>query len=172
MPEPAKQIGFFKVMVVLLLGGIFVGSVISMFSFEQIGNESGGQDQGPPIMVFIFLSAVLGCAVNESAREHPSLERASKFDMVVFLSWKLLVAIVFTIFLYLAFMSEIISGQLFPRFQSMDATYKDTLTFMMNCKPATNADAAQMLVWAFIAGYSERFVPNLMEKMGNKNTQE
>ena len=171
MLEPAKQIGFFKVMVVILLGCILAGSIVSMFSYERVNKESGSQDQGPPIMVFIFLSAILGCAVNESAREHPSLESASKFDMVVFLSWKLLVAIVFAIFLYLAFMSEIIDGHLFPNFQSMDATYKDTLTFMMKCKPATNADAAQMLVWAFIAGYSERFVPNLMEKIGDKQTQ-
>ncbi len=156
--------------VVLLLSVLLLIALVSIFVADP---NSIGE---PPILVFVFLAAVLGSATNLSltkggsrGKEAPSLGSAR--DQLYFLAWKSLVAIVFAVFLYISFMSGIISGTLFPEFQNLDGEdgmYVGMRELMERCRPSTNADAAKMFVWAFIAGYLERFVPSLIQKTSAK----
>ena len=159
MAEAPKEAVSFKALVVFLLAGLLLTAVILTIVFSPQG------DTALPITLFVFLAAILGSAVNESSRIQRDLEGLRTFDRVVFLSWKLLVAIVFSMFLYLAFQSGIISGHVFPEFQHMDDAYNNMLDYMTCSRPKTNGDAALMFVWAFVAGYVERFVPNLIQKI-------
>lgn len=164
MSETTKQADFFKVLVIVLLVGILVFSIVSIFLYTPEEDTTRS-----PITLFVFISAILGSAVNESTRRRGHLQGETNFEKIFLLSWKLLVAIVFSLFLYLAFMSGILSGHLFPQFQNVqDTAYQDMMTFMANCKPATNEDVSKLFVWAFIAGYIERFVPNLAQPVQNK----
>jgi hypothetical protein len=41
-----------------------------------------------------------------------------------------------------------------------------------DCKPQTNQDVAKMLVRAFVAGYLERFVPNIISRIQRESERE
>jgi hypothetical protein len=115
---------------------------------------------------FVWLAAVLGSAANITTRDHRAAIPAGVLNKISYLAWKLLIAMTFATFLYVVFASELLSGDTFPRFQNTkDTPYTFTINFLESCKPATNQDVAKMLVWAFIAGYLERFVPNIISRI-------
>ncbi len=99
---------------------------------------------------------------------------------------------VFAMVLYVIFMAGLVQGSLFPAFSqsaqpSLSLTATADLTtnaaptfrqpavqpqpfttfgdFAANSMPATYADMAKALVWAFIAGFSEGLVPNFISKI-------
>ena len=70
--------------------------------------------------------------------------------------------------LYLIFASKVLAGAIFPDFENTDSRYTNFRCFLLSIKFATNMDAAKMLLWAFAAGFSERFVPNILNDMAKK----
>lgn len=71
----------------------------------------------------------------------------------------------FAFVLYGVFASGIIQGEIFPRFQSVENEYSTPQEFADQVVPATNEDAAKAILWAFIAGFAEGFVPNFIDKL-------
>lgn len=76
---------------------------------------------------------------------------------------------VFALVLYLGFLSNIVEGPLFPRFagpvfSQPIPTTKDVAAFFAQTYPATGADLTKLLFWSFVAGFSERFVPQLLDQ--------
>lgn len=47
----------------------------------------------------------------------------------------------------------------------MEHPYVSLQTLLTRASPATNLDAAKAVIWAFIAGFSERFVPNAIDAL-------
>jgi len=74
-----------------------------------------------------------------------------------------LVGALFAFVLYIAFMSEILQGSLFPQFGPQD--YKGLKHFIENAVPTNTADVAKALFWSFVAGFAEGFVPNFIDKV-------
>jgi len=76
---------------------------------------------------------------------------------------------IFSLVLYVAFLSEIVTGTLFPHF-SIPAftapmpTRDDMIAFLDATFPSSGQDVAKLLFWSFVAGFSERFVPQILEK--------
>lgn len=106
---------------------------------------------------------------------------------------------VFAMVLYAIFMAGLVQGSLFPAFRQTPLPQpsiiaagglatNDTPTpqiapqrpqafttfgdFTKNSIPATYADMAKALVWAFIAGFSEGLVPNFISKLTKDAGQE
>jgi hypothetical protein len=71
----------------------------------------------------------------------------------------------FAFVLYGVFASGIIQGEIFPRFQHSEDEYTSPYEFVDATVPETNEDAAKALLWAFIAGFAEGFVPNFIDKL-------
>jgi len=75
---------------------------------------------------------------------------------------------IFALVLYLAFLSNIVESPLFPHFasppfsQPLPST-QDIAGFFAKTYPATGADLTKLLFWSFVAGFSERFVPQLLD---------
>lgn len=63
------------------------------------------------------------------------------------------------------FTSGLISSPMFPAFQSFESStdLPAFRNFIENWQPAAPSDHTKALVWGFAAGFSERFVPNLLE---------
>lgn len=71
--------------------------------------------------------------------------------------------------LYLGFLSRIVEGPVFPHFVGPEfsqpiPTSEDVRAFFSRTQPATGADLAKLLFWCFVAGFSERFVPQILDK--------
>ncbi len=76
---------------------------------------------------------------------------------------------IFALVLYIGFLSNIVDGPLFPQFSSPAFSQpipstEDIKEFFAKTYPSTGADLAKLLFWSFIAGFSERFVPQILDK--------
>jgi hypothetical protein len=76
---------------------------------------------------------------------------------------------VFALVLYVCFLSQIVTGALFPQFAvspfHQPPTTEDLRDFFSSTYPASGADVAKLLFWCFVAGFSERFVPQIIGKL-------
>jgi hypothetical protein len=105
--------------------------------------------------------------VNESYRDvefpKPTIGRIGGYFL-----WKAAVAIVFAFILYLMVIGGLIGGDMFPKFVGAtlenDAKW-DMKEFLTGIDPAGYKDIAKLLVWSFIAGYAEKFVPNAVGRV-------
>lgn len=76
----------------------------------------------------------------------------------------------FALVLYSIFLSGIVSGNLFPEFYfpKPPADGPDNqfmIDLFTKTYPATGPDLAKLLFWSFVAGFSERFVPQIVTKV-------
>ena len=65
------------------------------------------------------------------------------------------------IILYLVFISGLLSGQLFPSFETGTSSTKD-FSRIMECIAKDYTDYAKLLFWSFVAGFSETFVTDII----------
>jgi len=80
---------------------------------------------------------------------------------------------VFALVLYLAFLGGIIEGAMFPRFSvpefAVPPSSDDMKKLFTSTYPTAGVDLAKLIFWSFIAGFSERFVPQIISKTTNGN---
>jgi hypothetical protein len=82
---------------------------------------------------------------------------------------------IFALVLYLAFLSNIVESPLFPHFasppfsQPLPST-QDIASFFAKTYPATGADLTKLLFWSFVAGFSERFVPQILDTVQSRGS--
>lgn len=78
---------------------------------------------------------------------------------------------VFALVLYLAFLGGIIEGAMFPRFSvpqfAVPPSTQDMKNLFTSTYPTAGVDLAKLIFWSFIAGFSERFVPQIISKTTN-----
>ena len=79
-----------------------------------------------------------------------------------------LIGATFAVLLYGVFLSGLLSGDFFPAFGDCAAAGFSGIRGLTECSPATNADAAKALIWAFIAGFGENFVPNFIDGLAQR----
>jgi hypothetical protein len=83
---------------------------------------------------------------------------------------------IFSLVLYIGFLSNIVEGPLFPHFAGPAFTQPvpstaDVAAYLSQTYPATGPDLTKLLFWSFIAGFSERFVPQLLDRAQTKETK-
>jgi len=79
----------------------------------------------------------------------------------------------FAIVLFLVFSSGLLTGVLFPApipGPSVPNT-SDFMHFVMNLQPKDTAEWGKLLVWSFIAGFAERFVPDTLDRLITRSEQ-
>ncbi len=69
---------------------------------------------------------------------------------------------------YVALAGGLIEGSLFPKFRCTTVNCDDFLNFVNNWSPESAQDYAKAIIWGFVAGFSERFVPDVLDKLGSK----
>ncbi len=73
---------------------------------------------------------------------------------------------IFALVLYLAFLGGIVDSPLFPHFSiptfSVPPSMNDMKNLFVGTYPQTGVDFAKLVFWCFVAGFSERFVPQII----------
>jgi len=153
----------------LVIGVVAVAMLSGLWLWRSIGSEGGADEY--PISWFIIAAAIMGSLANESYRR-AELVRPTMGRVAAYLSWKCAVSIIFAFLLYLMLVAGLIGGDMFPKFVERplpEGAYWNMKLFLTEVEPATYKDIAKILVWSFIAGYAERFVPNLVGKIIKSN---
>jgi len=82
---------------------------------------------------------------------------------------------IFSLVLYMLFLSGIIQGHLFPDFSITDfsnpPTTRDVVVFLTKTYPSQGSDIAKLIFWSFVAGFSERFVPQIIHTVSQNAKQ-
>lgn len=83
---------------------------------------------------------------------------------------------VFAAVLYLLVASGILSGELFPTMELSSSFQHEPegylIWFLQEAVPKTGGDYAKLLVWSFIAGFAERFVPDTVSRFVERRETE
>lgn len=69
---------------------------------------------------------------------------------------------------YAFFLTQMLQGPLFPKFVNLDTIRYENLTSVFLIVPATPLDAAKALLWAFVAGFSEKLIPNILDQLAKR----
>ena len=158
---------------IFTVGIIVLASVLGYVFFLLIKNLP--QTERFPIAWFIIVAAIIGSAVNQSSRKD-NLKNAGGGQIIVYLLWKCCVSIVFAFVLHLMFIGDLVSGDMFPKYVhtniSNGGAYTNMINFATGVDPESNKDTAKLLVWCFIAGYSEKYVPNLITRISSHSSGE
>lgn len=145
---------------------VCAAALLGFYAWFSIGHDGGAERY--PISWFIIVVALVGSLVNEPFRADKA-NVTPTHGLFTYSIWKGAVAVVFAFLLYLLFMSGLVSGDVFPTFSYIEVgnggDYVSMEEFLIKVKPASYKDVAKVLVWSFIAGYSERFVPNLISRV-------
>ena len=73
------------------------------------------------------------------------------------------------VILYMLFVSGLLAGELFPMFEAGTTTEKD-FSRLLDCTANAYTDYAKLIFWAFVAGFSESFVTDIIGSFA-KSTQ-
>jgi hypothetical protein len=77
--------------------------------------------------------------------------------------------------LYILFLSKIISGSFFPDFyvppKESDSIAESFINFVSHTFPRNSHEYGKLFFWCFIAGFSERFVPQLLQDVTSETVE-
>ncbi len=80
---------------------------------------------------------------------------------------------VLAVVLYVLFISNLVSGDLFPKFVPDVITAEEVIKKNFSVVFAVHGEAvdyAKMMFWSFVAGFSERFVTDIISKFEKQST--
>ena len=127
------------------------------------------------VMMLIFFAGAVGAVVNNYYRlanlsKNPAvLQEAGQMSLVIIQMYvSLLISGILAFVAYGIFISGLVQGSLFPAFEKSDSRYESVTNLLSSLSPKTNLDAAKSIIWAFIAGFSERLVPNIIDALVTK----
>ncbi len=173
----ARILGAYKEMLQCQFFGT-VGLIVVMVAILIPGYLS--EDWSPPLLLLVMLAGMLGAFFSALTRLYhvdeastalitPTVGSLGGWYMAMYASVPPVIGAVAAVVLYMLFVSGLVQGDLFPDIDCVkDATCETISQLMKNYWPVEPTDYGKALVWSFVAGFSERFVPDLLQGLVKK----
>jgi hypothetical protein len=141
--------------------------------------------QGSHTLLVGMLAGVLGGFVSVQQRLQSATDVDPLFNRLQMSSgfWNIILIApifggIFAAVLYAIFAAGVITGTAFPVIYSgqnpavgeAQGPVMNLETFLRSAGPASGADLAKLIVWSFIAGFAERFVPDVLSRLASSDT--
>lgn len=156
-------------------------AVSSSIALSLLKYDKG--EEGASVLIVVMTAGILGSLVSILIRVISTEETITKEDFnglttsgkFYFISYALippLIGAISAVVLYLIFAGEMIAGSLFPVFHCELGEDKCTSfdQFVSNYSPKGSINYAKAIVWGFIAGFSERLLPNILDSFTDDNS--
>ena len=125
---------------------------------------------------FVFVAGTVGGVANNYRRLQRAGDAIKEVEgsltsrlLTIQLYVSPLIGGIFAVILYGLFLGGILQGGLFPDFTQLEKQpYEGVSHFIKAATPTMVMDAAKLLVWSFVAGFSEAFVPNIIDKLAHE----
>jgi len=159
--------------------------VITIFASAILIYSDLTQQKVVSILPVVVVAGVLGSFVSALNRiysasnvfptyRYSELLRGVNWYLIAYSSIPALVGAISATILYVVFASEIIVGPFFPAFSCSAEKGECTefLSFLSHWSPTGATDYAKAIVWGFFSGFSERYVPDILNRVANKSTDD
>ncbi|MCB0283853.1 MAG: hypothetical protein KDF60_14805 [Calditrichaeota bacterium] len=162
----------------LVIRRIFISQFLLIVAFSLLAIAAYSWPERIGSFFFAFILGCLGGSVALLKRIHKSdakvVEEMATYWVAILMP--MLYGGVMSSIAYLLFMSGILSGDggnglftsnLFPNFTSPDPQGGELLSFkqIVQMRPESLKDAGKLMVWCFLAGYSENFVIGILKQL-------
>ncbi len=177
--DKKKIIDAYKIMLLYQFGGMFV--LVLLLATLMFLAYFVHEKWQPTILMLAALTGMLGAFFSALARLRgadelalgtitPVMKDLPKLYLAVHSMIPPLVGGVAALVLYVAFVGDLLAGQLFPEMHcKKDGVCNQLIGVIDNFGPKEAKDYGKMLVWSFIAGFSERFVPDTLQTLAAKS---
>jgi hypothetical protein len=162
--EKQKHLQLVTRNLVILTGLCLVSLALAFYFFDPF--KSGRTY----LVVQVFMAGLVGGFVSIQQRL-PSCSLEELQQLSHSLASIILIPVnggIFAIVLHIMFLSDILSGNLFPKYlqANIDAEQvtESVKRWFFSTAPASGPDIAKLLFWSFAAGFCERLVPQIIRK--------
>jgi hypothetical protein len=153
-----------------LLLGIITVSLVPTF-------KVGGKNLDLPTFFLVLFAGAMGGFISMQRRLQSTSREGDPLDNLTNMAngwFSLFLAPIsggfFALVLYMIFIAHLIEGTIFPHIVSPCAAEKGLpfKDFAECTGAASGGDFAKLMVWSFIAGFAERFVPDTLDRLTAK----
>jgi len=127
------------------------------------------------MMPLVIFAGAVGSVVNNyyrlaklSEADKAAAEQLESSVLTLQIYVSLLISGILGLVMYGLCMTGLLAGQLFPQFSGTDSAYRNMVSFLTDVFPTTNLDTGKVLIWSFIAGFSERLIPNVLDRLASQ----
>lgn len=166
----------YKRMLAYQFGGTLV--LVFVLAIGLLASYKIADNWNPPVLVVVTLSGMLGAFFSALTRlynaEQLPLALISEtvmelkgLHLMIYSFVPAVVGAIASVVIYVGFVSGLIDGGLFPKMVCKAGVEKCTsfVEVLNDYGPEKAADYGKALIWAFIAGFSERLVPDMLQSI-------
>jgi hypothetical protein len=156
--------------------------LVGVLAVGLLGSYAIATKWDPPILVLVTLSGMLGAFFSALTRLYnvdqvsialitPTVSKLGGWHLLMYSFVPPLVGAIAAVVLYVGFISDLVSGGLFPKMacKGSGKTCTELVELLNAYGPAGPTDYGKALIWAFIAGFSERLVPDTLQSLVAKS---